>query len=157
MGPASVPWESPSQDWLPFYPLLDNVLNHKKTRALFLMFRKGGGLGSTDGSPVERALASGWCPPCCSLSHIHSSSTQGVGPLGSQGLSREWQGGGGLLMDFLRVVAGEGKEGVAIHVRGEEWVGLGLTGVSGNRHMGRDDTCPESFWANGPVQLLLQV
>ena len=57
----------------------------------------------------------------------------------------------------LRVVAGEGKEGVAIHVRGEEWVGLGLTGVSGNRHMGRDDTCPESFWANGPVQLLLQV
>ena len=53
MGPASVPWESPSQDWLPFYPLLGNVLNHKKTRALFLMFRKGGGLGSTDGSPVE--------------------------------------------------------------------------------------------------------
>ena len=31
-------------------------------------------------------------------------------------------------MDFLRVVAGEGKDGAAIHVRGEEWVGLRLAG-----------------------------
>lgn len=40
----------------------------------------------------------------------------GSGPLRAQGLSREWQGGGGLLMGRLRVVAGGGREGVAIHV-----------------------------------------
>ena len=138
MGPASVPWESPSQDWLPFHPLLDNV-NHEKTQGpRFSCSGRAGDLVPLTVSLVEWGLASGWCPPHCSSSHVYSSPSQEVGPSGSQGLTREWQGSGGLLMDFLRVVAGEGKDGAAIHVRGEEWVGLRLAGVSGSGHMGRE-------------------
>lgn len=121
VGPASVPWESPSQHWLPFHPLLDNVLNYEKTQGpRFSCSGRAGDLVPLAVSLVERGLASGWCPPHCSSSHVYSSPSQEVGPSGSQGLTREWQGGGGLLMDFLRVVAGEGKDGAAIHVRGEE-------------------------------------
>lgn len=126
MGPASVPWESPSQDWLPFHPLLDNVFNPEKTQGP--RFSRSGRVG--DLVPlmvflVEWGLESGWCPPPCSSSHVHSSPSQEVGPSGAQGLSREWQGGGGLLMDRLRAVVGEGREGVAIHVGARSGWGSG--------------------------------
>ena len=121
------------------------------------MFRKGRGLGSTDGFPSGVGSGVWVVPTPLLIEPCRLLSLPGSGPLGVPGSHPRVAGQRGS-PDGLSESGGWRREGRCSH----SCEGRGVGGTQARwcvreRTHGQRGTCPGSFWANGSVQVLLRV